>query len=82
MNNKNLNFIMAIKHIVYLSEFGLSLVLPIVIFVFLGFFLKNHFEWNNIVVFIFLVVGIACSVINMIFFIKKILKDSNKKFGK
>lgn len=82
MNSNHLKFVIALKNIIYLSQIGLSLILPIVGSIILAVFIKNYFNLSYIVVFIGIILGLGISASNMIFFIKRILKEAKKSENK
>lgn len=52
---KNLNMI------VWLTQLGLSVALPLAGFIFLAVWLRNHFGWGDWVIWVGIVLGVVCA---------------------
>lgn len=78
---KKISFIETAKGLTNIAQLGLSVIAPIIIFVFLGVYLKDKFNIPDLLVLFLILIGIASGVTSFVNFIRSYLKeiDSKKK---
>ncbi len=62
-----------------ITQFGLDMVTPIVLCTILAVWLKNRFNVGSWLVIVAIIVGVACSALNMFKFIKVVNKEMGGK---
>lgn len=65
--------------IVWITQLGLSVSLPLCGFVLLAVWLKNNFSWGNWVIFIGIALGLICAVDGLLTSLKAMVRVSRKK---
>lgn len=72
-NENKYRYLRAAAHI---TQFGLDMVTPIVLFTILAVWLKNKLDMGGWVVIVAIIIGVACSGLNMYKFIKTAEKET------
>lgn len=72
-NENKYRYLRAAAHI---TQFGLDMVTPIVLFTILAVWLKNKLDVGGWVVIVAIIIGVACSGLNMYKFIKTAEKET------
>lgn len=70
------------KYVVYISQLGISLILPVVLCVLLGTYIKNKFELGDWVMLVSILLGISVAARNFyvfMLFVTKKAKESEEK---
>lgn len=65
MNNEKTKWVKALENLSLISQLGISMVVPILVCVWVGNYLDNKFGKAPLFLFIFIVLGVASSFMNM-----------------
>ncbi|WMJ21829.1 AtpZ/AtpI family protein [Paludicola sp. MB14-C6] len=75
----NTEWISIAKGIAAISQFGLSIIMPIVLCTFLGVYLKNKFAIPDYIVILLVLLGVLSGISSAVSFIKSFMKQEQKK---
>ena len=64
--------------IVYLTQLGLSVALPMAGFVLLAVWLRNTFQWGQWVIFVGIALGLVCAIESLLTTLKALNRISRK----
>ena len=68
--------------LIWLTQLGLSVALPLTGFILLGVWLHNHFGWGNWIIVVCAVIGVICAIDGLRTSLKamdRIAKDETKE---
>lgn len=65
--------------LVWLTQLGLGVAVPPVVFILLAVWLRNRFDWGNWVIWVAIILGIYCAVTGFISSMKTLSAMSGKK---
>lgn len=63
----------------HITQFGLDMVAPMVLCIIIATWIKNAFNTGSWIVIVAIITGVACSVLNMIKFIKAVNNEMGGK---
>ncbi len=75
-DNEKYKHLKAVNHVM---QFGLDMVTPLVLCVIVAASLKNAYNIGSWIVIVAIILGVACSALNMYKFIKTVSKDQGGK---
>ena len=73
---KNLS---ALKYLVWVSALSASVITPIIVCVFLGYYLKNKFSLGMWIIIIFIILGFLTAILNLVRFFKFVQSQAKNK---
>ena len=76
------NFYESFSYIAYFTYFGLSIISPVLLLSFLGYFLVQRFSWPGWVAVLFVVVGAISSVLSLVKMIRLFMKKTGGNIKK
>ena len=65
--------------LVWLSQLGLTVVVPPVGFILLGVWLRNRFAWGNWVIWVAVVLGTYCAITGLVSTLKALSRMTGEK---
>lgn len=68
-----------LRAVAHITQFGLDMVTPIVLFTIIAVSLRNAFNMGGWIVIVAIITGVACSILNMFKFIKTVNKEMEDK---
>ena len=68
-----------LRAMAHITQFGLDMITPIVLFTIIAVSVKNAFDTGNWIVIVAIITGVACSILNMFKFIKTVNKEMGDK---
>lgn len=82
MKQKNNTPFAALKYLMYFTQFGITMITPPLVLLFLAWWLKNRFGWGSGIMLAALLLGIAvsiCSLRRFMQFVQKMAKEGERK---
>ena len=77
MSNVNKTF-NTIKHISFLTQFGFSVITPILLCIFCGIWIRNKFGLGDWIVFIAIIIGLISAFYSSVSIFSYIFKEAKK----
>lgn len=71
--------ISALKYLVWVSTLSASLITPIVICVYLGYYIKNKFSLGIWVIIVFIILGFLTAMLNVVKFFRFVQSQAKNK---
>ncbi len=69
----------ALKYLVWVSALSASVITPVIICVFLGYYLKNKFSLGIWVIILFIILGFLTAMLNAVKFFKFVQSQAKNK---
>ena len=79
---KNKAFFEAVKYVGFITQLGLSMIVPLLLCIFVTIWLRDKFGLGNFVVLIGIILGILTSFYNLATFIKFATRKANESKDK
>ena len=78
MHKNNKNVYHSVKYFTFLSQIGISVIIPVFLCIFGATWLKNTFELGNWVVLVGILLGLGGGAISMIKYMKVAIRDAER----
>ncbi|KDR94809.1 Putative F0F1-ATPase subunit Ca2+/Mg2+ transporter [Peptoclostridium litorale DSM 5388] len=78
MKNGKTNWVKALENLSLISQLGISMVTPILVMIWIGNYLDKKFDKSPLFLFIFIVIGVASSFMNMYKLVMRDKKDDER----